>query len=96
MKPEFSRISSRPAVGKNWIERYWSDVYPRDFVVLEGKKSKPPRFYDKWMDQNQPEIMAEVREKRWEEREELTKQELRSMCINHEARVANHQRRNAL
>ncbi len=49
--PEFSRMSLKPAIGNRWIQKYWEDVYPRDFVVMDGKEFKPPRYYDKWMDQ---------------------------------------------
>ncbi len=65
--PEFARMSLRPALGKRWIEKYWSDVYPRDFVVVDGIEAKPPRYYDKFMDAEHPDIMEEVRQARFEE-----------------------------
>ncbi len=67
LHPEFARMSRRPAVGRRWIEKFWEDVYPRDFVVVDGVEAKPPRYYDKWMDQHHPEMMEEVRQKRWDE-----------------------------
>lgn len=27
--PEFARMANRPAIGRLWIQRWWSDVYPR-------------------------------------------------------------------
>lgn len=33
-------------IGRGWYEKYKDDVYPRDFVVVRGYKSRPPRFYD--------------------------------------------------
>lgn len=73
--PEFSRMSLRPAIGRRWIEKYWRDVYPRDFVVVNGRECKPPRYYDKFMDledskggsAERRKIMNEVRAKRWDE-----------------------------
>jgi len=44
--PEFNRMSLRPAVGKRWLERFMSDVYPRDYVVVNGVKTRPPGYYD--------------------------------------------------
>lgn len=53
--PEFSRMSLNPAIGKRWFERYYADVYPHDYVVVNGMKQKPPRAYDKWLTVLDPE-----------------------------------------
>ena len=74
--PEFARMSLRPAIGKRWIERWWEDVYPRDFVVIDGVEAKPPRYYDRWMDKNHPEVMEHVRDKRYEDAIHLTDYQL--------------------
>lgn len=47
LPPEYLRMSLRPAVGKRWVDRYQEDVFPDDFVVVEGKRRKVPRYYDK-------------------------------------------------
>lgn len=62
--PEFARMSRRPGIARDWITRYWRDVYPRDYVVLHGRKWKPPRYYDKWIEENQPEVWEETYHKR--------------------------------
>jgi hypothetical protein len=62
--PEFQLQSIRPPLGTSWLEKYWRDVYPADFVVVGGHKFPVPRAYDKWLEKNQPEIWREVREKR--------------------------------
>lgn len=87
LQPEFARMSRRPAIGKRWIEKYWPDVYPRDYVVVDGIEAKPPRYYDKFMDEHHPHIMAEVREKRYEEMEDLDKYTLAAKEKKHEART---------
>lgn len=46
VEPEFNLMSRRPGIGKPWLDRYMSDVYPGDFVVVRGRKMKPPRYYD--------------------------------------------------
>ena len=53
--PEFARMSRNPAIGRRWIEKYWADVYPRDYVVIDGQESKPPRYFDKWAEQDHRE-----------------------------------------
>jgi len=47
MKPEFNKMSLKPGIGYEWYKKYRSDVYPHDYVVVRGKKVKPPKFYDK-------------------------------------------------
>ncbi len=76
LKPQFARMSLRPAIGRRWIQRWWNDVYPRDFVVIDGYEAKPPRYYDKWMDDNEPLIMEAVRQKRMDDSIEKTKYQL--------------------
>lgn len=44
--PEFTVMSRRPGIGANWLKKFASDVYPDDFVIINGKRVRPPRFYD--------------------------------------------------
>lgn len=59
--PEFVRMSRRPGIGQGWIEKYQSDVYPHDFVVVEGSKFRPPRYYDEQLTE---EELARLKKKR--------------------------------
>jgi hypothetical protein len=52
--PEFLLMSRRPGLGYQWIEKYHSDVYPNDKVHINGKQSKPPRYYDKFIEKLDP------------------------------------------
>lgn len=46
LRPEFNRMSLKPGIGALWFRKYMSQVYPRDYVVVNGMKVKPPRYYD--------------------------------------------------
>lgn len=93
---EFARMSLKPALGRRWIEKYWTDVYPRDRVVVEGREWPVPRYYDKWMDAHQPAVMAAVRDKRWEELQELEPVKLAAREKIHRGRLSLFGRRDAI
>ena len=44
---EFNHMSLNPAIGKRWLEKFFSDVYPEGKVVVNGVKVNAPRYYDK-------------------------------------------------
>lgn len=64
LKPEYNRMSLKPGIGAEWIKRYRSDVYPNDYVVINGKKTKPPRYYDKIQEIDYPFEYEEISHKR--------------------------------
>lgn len=50
LRPEFIVMSRRPGIGGAWFDRHSRDVFPSDFVVVDGSKRQIPRFYDKKLD----------------------------------------------
>lgn len=96
IEKEYGRMSRRPAIGLRWIERFWTDVYPRDFVVMDGTPLKPPRFYDKWMEKHHPDVMLAVKEQRLKDIKEFSSEELIMKEKVHRAKVALFQGRDAV
>lgn len=45
--PEYNDMSRRPGIAHQWLQKYLTDVYPHDHVIVRGNKTKPPRYYDK-------------------------------------------------
>lgn len=64
VKPEYGRMSTRPAIGKHWYAKFASDIHAFDSLVLQGKEFKPPRYYDKLLKQLNPERFAEIKASR--------------------------------
>lgn len=60
-RPEYLSVSLRPAVGRGWIERYDQEVYPDDFIVARGRKTKVPRYYDKFCESVDAEGFRQVK-----------------------------------
>lgn len=44
--PEFSIMSRRPGIAAGYYDRFGSEVYNSDSVVINGREVRPPRFYD--------------------------------------------------
>lgn len=44
---EFVRMSLKPGIGADWLKKFRSDVYDNDYVIMNGVKCRPPRYYDK-------------------------------------------------
>ena len=61
IKPEYCTMSRRPGIGATWLEKYKADVYPHDYVVINGHKVKPPRFYDKQLPEDEYEQLKAQR-----------------------------------
>jgi len=59
--PEFVRMSRRPAIGKNHFLLYQSDIYPHDSCIINGQKSKPPRYYDKLLKSVNPQLSEKIK-----------------------------------
>jgi len=45
--PEYCTMSTKPAIGKRWLDVYQHQVYKRDRIVVNGVEQLPPRYYDK-------------------------------------------------
>lgn len=63
-RPEYVTMSRRPGIGKPWLEKFKTDVYPGDFVVLEGKKLRPPKYYDGQFEIDDPREFARIKNRR--------------------------------
>lgn len=59
--PEFSDMSRRPGIGNNWIQRYKSDCYPKDYTTINGMRIKPPKYYDRQLEQIDPVMHDQIK-----------------------------------
>ncbi|AXH76421.1 MAG: replication initiator protein [Microviridae sp.] len=58
--PEFNHMSLKPAIGKRWLEKFQTDVFPRDYVVMNGVKTKPPKYYDRLFKEENPGVFSDL------------------------------------
>lgn len=52
--PEYGASSKKHPIGKRWLEKYKTDVFPDDFVIINGKKQKVPKFYTSFLSETDP------------------------------------------
>lgn len=63
-KPEYNAMSLKPGIGKRFLEKWEMDIYPRDYVIINGVKTKPPKYYDKVFKDKDPDAFEEMQQKR--------------------------------
>lgn len=64
LQPEFTCMSRRPGIGAGWFGKNAHHVYPADRVVINGKAAKPPRYYDKKLEQSSDLLYEQVKKAR--------------------------------
>lgn len=62
--PEFSTMSRRPGIGRDWLRQFEDDVYPSDSVLSRGHLAKPPTYFDRLYEASNPEGFAAIRDSR--------------------------------
>jgi len=45
ISPEYVVMSRRPGIGREWIDKYLKDVFPRDSISVRGHDTTPPKYY---------------------------------------------------
>lgn len=64
VSPEFSVMSRMPGIGATWFERFHREVFPSDFLVIDGRKVPVPSYYLRKLDDvEQAEVKARRRDR---------------------------------
>jgi len=63
-KRPYTTMSRNPGLGKGWLDKYYTDVYPRDHVVTNGRQAPPPKFYDGILEYTDPTLHAKLKQER--------------------------------
>lgn len=45
-QPEFGTMSLKPGIGAGYYEKYGNEVRDHDSVIVNGRVTRPPRYYD--------------------------------------------------
>lgn len=63
-EPEYNRMSLKPGIGAEWLNKYHGETYPSDFIIINGKKMRPPKAYDRQYEILYPSEMDSIKGKR--------------------------------
>ncbi|WNK12513.1 MAG: replication initiator protein [Microvirus sp.] len=90
VKPEFAVMSRRPGIGHKYLEQFKSDFYPSGFVVVNGVKQAPPRYYvSKLTEEEQTELKRAARRKSLMFKEHTTIERRLARAAVRDARINN-------
>ncbi len=64
LKPEYSTMSRRPGIGSSWFAKYHSDIFPSDQCVINGKVTRPPKYYDSQYEISDPAALGNTKDRR--------------------------------
>lgn len=64
VEPEYATMSRRPGIGRDWYEKYSTDLFPHDHVVHDGKELKIPRYYESIYEVENPDEFERIRKER--------------------------------
>uniref|UniRef100_A0AAU8B4R3 Replication initiator protein n=1 Tax=Dulem virus 156 TaxID=3145633 RepID=A0AAU8B4R3_9VIRU len=66
--PEFSDMSRRPGIARQYYDEHGKDIYDHEYINIStpkgGKKFKPPRYFDRLFDEDAPGFLDELKERR--------------------------------
>ena len=64
LEPEYSAMSLKPAIGKEWFQKFKGDCYPSDFITANGIPQKIPKYYDALLERENPKLYKQIKRKR--------------------------------
>ncbi|AXH77655.1 MAG: replication initiator protein [Microviridae sp.] len=62
LEPEFFLMSRRPGIGSDWAKLFYREWYQGDYSVVNGRKVKPPKYYDSLVEKLSPSTLHSVKE----------------------------------
>lgn len=84
--PEFALMSRKPGIAKQYFDEHKEDIYRFDELYLKmsdgGKTTKPPRYYDRLFDVENPEIMQTIKQARKDKSEKMDKIRQRNTTLS--------------
>jgi len=85
--PEYVTMSRRPGIGRPWLEKHKTEVYPSDSVIARGIPMRPPRYYDQVWELATDERTWRIQQKIIAQRRAKRNPETETMKHRHDSNV---------
>lgn len=93
VRPEFSTKSNRPGLGSRFAAEFKSDFYPSGFLVVDGVRQAPPRYYvSKLTEKEQQRLKRQARRLSLKNKPHTTTERRMARAAVRDARIARLQR----
>lgn len=73
-------------LGRSWWDQYRHQVSAHDYVIIDGKRQKPPKAYDRWLKERSELALEMIKEERQKHTEPKTDEQLHARAENARAR----------
>jgi len=61
LEPEYVTMSLKPGIGSTWYDQFKGDVFPSDFMVIQGKKQAVPMYYKRRLECENPKLATDLK-----------------------------------
>lgn len=65
---EFMRVSRMPGIGEPYYRKNWKKIYENDYILVKNRngviEQRPPKYFDKILEKEHPEIWEKVKQAR--------------------------------
>lgn len=94
VRPEFAVMSRRPGLGSAYAAEFRSDFYPSGFIVVDGVRQAPPKFYvSKLSEKEQKRLKRQARRLSLKNKPHTTTERRLARAAVRDARIVKLQRK---
>ena len=64
VQQEYTTMSRNPGIAAEWYKKFKNEIFPDDFIVINGQKMPPPKFYQYLYEMDENNDIKSVKKRR--------------------------------